>query len=443
MNYEEVYNLCMVVSTVVEIYLAFDFYKAFHSTRSIFSKTSRQLLLGFIIVLINVFINLQNNSLYNFLGITSLYFLLCIIFVKGNILSRIFHWLLLVVVGMSAEMVFSCLLQISTEDATNKIFHNEFVMISSIMTMKLLEFIFLVIIKQMSKIKVKKVSAKVFASFILIPIATFGVMFLIPYIRDVRGTLSGWDVVLLLFYLLLLTGNIILFYVFTRYSQMLEEQMLQQVSEVRYEERKQSYDKAGALDEQYKERIHNIKYYMKQIGIYLEEGQYKKIADILSELQLGIYKEEKDFICSNRFLNALLVDYRGAAKKNQVQADIFVEAGFHIEFVKEIDITSILGNLLDNALEAAKQCEKGLVSVALYMENGGSLSVCRIENNYVTGGLKSEGNKLLTTKENPEWHGIGLQNVKRLVEKYSGYIQQEHENGVYVTTIILPVQENN
>ena len=219
--------------------------------------------------------------------------------------------------------------------------------------------------------------------------------------------------------------------------------MLQQVSEVRYEERKQSYDKAGALDEQYKERIHNIKYYMKQIGIYLEEGQYKKIADILSELQLGIYKEEKDFICSNRFLNALLVDYRGAAKKNQVQADIFVEAGFHIEFVKEIDITSILGNLLDNALEAAKQCEKGLVSVALYMENGGSLSVCRIENNYVTGGLKSEGNKLLTTKENPEWHGIGLQNVKRLVEKYSGYKQQEHENGVYVTTIILPVQENN
>ena len=104
--------------------------------------------------------------------------------------------------------------------------------------------------------------------------------------------------------------------------------MLQQLSKVRYEERKHSYDKAGVLDEQYKERIHNIKYYMKQIGIYLEGGQYRKIADILSELQLGIYKEEKDLICSNRFLNALLVDYRGVAKKNHVQVDIFVEAGF-------------------------------------------------------------------------------------------------------------------
>lgn len=440
MTYEVVYYLCMIVTTIVEIYLAFDFYKAFHSTRTIFSKTSRQIFLGGMIILVNVFINLQNSSLYNFLGATGLYLLICIILVEGNIWSRIFHWLLLIFVGASAEMIFSLLLQVSTEDATNVIFHNEFIMISSIIAMKLLQFIFLTIIKQISKISIKKVSPKVFASFIIIPAATFGIMFLIPYIREVRETISGWDIILLSFYLLLLVGNICLFYVFTKYSQMLEERMLQQLSQVRYEERKQSYDKAGVLDDQYKERIHNIKYYLKQIGIYLEGGQYRKIADVLSELQMGIYKEEKDLICSNRFLNALLIDYKGAAKENNVQADIFVEAGFKIEFMREIDITSILGNLLDNAMEAAGKCKEGHVSVALYMENGGSLAICRIENNYV-GELKNEGAKLITTKDNPEWHGIGLQNVERLVDEYSGYIQQEYEKGVYVTTVVLPMQE--
>ena len=442
MTYEVVYNMCMVASTIVEIYLAFDFYKAFHSTRAIFSKISSQILLGLIIALVNVFINLHNNSLYNFLGTISLYFLVCMILVKGNIWARIFHWLLLIVVTMSVELIFSLLLQVSTEDATNMIFHNEFVMISSILTMKLLQFILLAIIKQISKISVKKVSAKVFASFILIPIATFGVMFLIPYIREVRETISRWDIILLLFYLLLLVGNICLFYVFTKYNQMLEERMLQQLSKVRYEERKQSYDKVEILDEQYKERIHNIKYYLKQIGIYLEEKQYKKIDDVLSELQMGIYKEETEVICSNRFLNALLIDYREEAKRNHIQAGIFVEAGFKIEFMREIDITSILGNLLDNAMEAAKECEKGLVSIALYMENGGSLAVCRIENNYA-GELRSEGTKLLTTKDNSEWHGIGLQNVKRLVDEYSGYMQQEYEKGIYVTTVVIPMQEKN
>ena len=48
-------------------------------------------------------------------------------------------------------MIFSCLLQISTEEAANKIFNNEFVVISSIITMKLLKFILLIIIKQVSK----------------------------------------------------------------------------------------------------------------------------------------------------------------------------------------------------------------------------------------------------------------------------------------------------
>ncbi len=442
MTYEAAYFLCMIVSTIVEIYLAFDFYKAFHSMRKIFSKILSQVILGAVIVLVNIFINLHNNSLYNFLGAISLHFLICIILVEGNIWYRVFHWLLLIVVGMSAELIFSLLLQVSTERATNAIFHNKIVMISSILAMKLLQFIILTIIKQISKISVKKVSVKVFASFIIIPIATFGIMFLIPYIRDVGEKITGWDVILLLFYILLLAGNISLFYVFTKYNRMLEEKMIQQLSQVRYEERKQSYDKAELLDEQYKERIHNIKYYLKQIGIYLEEKQYKEIEEVLSELQIGIHKEEKELICSNRFLNALLIDYREVAKKRLVQADIFVEAGFKIEFMREIDITSILGNLLDNAMEAAKKCEKGLVSVALYMENGGSLAVCRIENNYV-GELRNQGTKLLTTKKNnPEWHGIGLKNVKRIVEEYSGYIQQEYEKGIYVTTVILPVQNS-
>ncbi len=66
MTYKLVYNLCMIVFTIVEIYFAFDFYKAFHSTRIVFRKTVSQILLGAAIVLVNILINLQNNSLYNF-----------------------------------------------------------------------------------------------------------------------------------------------------------------------------------------------------------------------------------------------------------------------------------------------------------------------------------------------------------------------------------------
>ncbi len=96
------------------------------------------------------------------------------------------------------------------------------------------------------------VSAKVFCFIYPDTNSDFGIMFLIPYIREVRETISGWDIIMLLFYMLLLVGNISLFYAFSRYSQMLEESMFQRLSQVRYEVRKQGYDKAEMLDERYK-----------------------------------------------------------------------------------------------------------------------------------------------------------------------------------------------
>ena len=426
MTYEVVYIMFTIVCEIAEIYLVFDFYKAFHFTRNIFSKISSQMFLGGAIVLVNVFIHLKNNDWYNFIGVTSLYLFICMVVVEGNMWSRIVHWLLLVFVMVSVEVIFPFLLQASIEGEESTIFHNGFVMVSSVLTIKLLQFILLIAVKQVSKTSIKKLSAKVFAPFIMIPIATFGIMFMIPCVREAEETISKWDIMLLLFYLLLLIGNIYMFCIFWGYSNILEE-------------RKLCCNKADILDGQYKEYIHNIKYYLKQISIYLEGKQYKKIADILSELQMGIHSEEKDIICSNHFLNSLLIDYREVAKRNNVQTDIFVEAGFKIEFMREGDTTSILGNLLDNAMEAAKECKSGKVSVALYMENGGSLAVCRIRNNFV-GELKSEGIQLFTTKENPELHGIGLKSVNRLVDQYSGYLQQDYEKGIYVTTVILPVQ---
>ncbi len=48
MTYEVVYNLCMIISAVVEIYLAFDFYKTFHPVRTVFRKIWSQIFLTII-----------------------------------------------------------------------------------------------------------------------------------------------------------------------------------------------------------------------------------------------------------------------------------------------------------------------------------------------------------------------------------------------------------
>lgn len=436
-SFTVIYRICMIVSTVVEIYLMFDFYKAFHEKRELFQNKQRERLLAIIVIVINVFVNMQNSNLFNFIVTLLLTLLAGLVLVEGNVCSKIFHWLILVSIMLGSEFVFSILLGVSVNDSTNEIYSSEFTMVSSIIVIKLIEFVILTIVKQISKVRAKKVSAKVFACFIIVPVATLGLMSAIPYVRVGGNKITSMDIMLLIFYMILLCGNVSLFYIFTKYSQLQEERMLLEVSQTKYEERSRRYSKEGELDERYKERIHDIKYYLKQIGIYLNENRYEEIRDMLEELQIDIHKHETDKICANRFLNSLLADFQRTAGNLGLRTEVFVEAGFKIEYMKEIDIMSLLGNLLDNAIEAAQKCEIGIIKVSLYMQNQGDIAVYSIENNY-DGKINRKGDKLLTTKEDEWGHGIGLGNVRRVVDSYNGYIQQDFDENYCTTTILVP-----
>ena len=63
----------------------------------------------------------------------------------------------------------------------------------------------------------------------------------------------------------------------------------------------------------------------------------------------------------------------------------------------------------------------------------------RIINNY-QGEIKRQGRKLISTKEDGGLHGIGIQSVEKVAEKYGGYMQQEFEEGRCVSSVILPME---
>ena len=104
--------------------------------------------------------------------------------------------------------------------------------------------------------------------------------------------------------------------------------------------------------------------------------------------------------------------------------------------VSEIDLCVVLGNLIDNAVEA---CEKvapegqfirlyiGRFQEQLYISvsNATNETVRKLDEEYITN---KRGN-----------HGHGLKRINRIVEKYEGYINRKNEAGVFVTEIMLPL----
>ena len=123
------------------------------------------------------------------------------------------------------------------------------------------------------------------------------------------------------------------------------------------------------------------------------------------------------------------------AKKLPVNVKASVPASFPIS---EVDLCAVIGNLLDNAMEACErqQAENerfirvyiGVLKQHLYI----SVS------NSVSGGVKKAGKRYLSTKRSAN-HGYGLMRIDRIAAKYHGYVNRQNEEGVFVTEVMLPL----
>lgn len=123
------------------------------------------------------------------------------------------------------------------------------------------------------------------------------------------------------------------------------------------------------------------------------------------------------------------------SKEIQVNAKATVPASLK---VPEVDLCAIIGNLLDNAMEACLRQENpqdrfirvfiGILKGQLYI----SVS------NSTDGKVRKSGRLYLSSKDSPS-HGFGLMRVDRIAEKYNGYINRQHEDGFFATEIILPL----
>ena len=99
-----------------------------------------------------------------------------------------------------------------------------------------------------------------------------------------------------------------------------------------------------------------------------EAGENSKIREILRELNYELEKNTLESYSDNLVLNALISEKVTYAKKNNVQIDVFLEPNIQFGALREIDMISMIGNLLDNAIRGAQECENfRTVQIRIFM----------------------------------------------------------------------------
>ena len=106
--------------------------------------------------------------------------------------------------------------------------------------------------------------------------------------------------------------------------------------------------------------------------------------------------------------------------------------------ITESEICVVLGNLLDNAIEAASMVkdEKRWIEIIIGQQN--QMLFLKIRNNYLRELIIKKG-EYQTTKQNKEAHGYGIKSIRYTIQKYGGAVNIKTENNWFEMKIIIPL----
>jgi sensor histidine kinase regulating citrate/malate metabolism len=110
-----------------------------------------------------------------------------------------------------------------------------------------------------------------------------------------------------------------------------------------------------------------------------------------------------------------------------------------LDFMSDMDVSALFGNMLDNAIESAeKQKDEKKRLVGLYITQEKQFLKIRTEN-YCDEEIKFKGGMPITTKRDKRIHGYGMKSMQKTVEKYGGSARASLENNWFELKILIPL----
>lgn len=194
------------------------------------------------------------------------------------------------------------------------------------------------------------------------------------------------------------------------------------------------------LEEQYgrMERLrHDMKNHIIGLQGLLADRDMEKMEQYLRQMQKAGDIEPGEEATGNKVVDALLYQNRKQAEKKKILWECHVQIPKSCS-IDEMDLCVLFGNLLDNALEACERLsenEKRFINIQAQL-----VKRCFLLEVKNSSGLPEAVKMGTTLKENPDEHGIGLGNIKDVVQKYGGVMDMEVKKNVFLISILLPLK---
>lgn len=304
---------------------------------------------------------------------------------------------------------------------------------------RLILFAILIVISRISSKKRNNVTAdmsnKEWIQFLIFPIFTICAVMLM-----VNSVMKSYHSDIVPVYYIIAIGLIVLnLVVFHLISEILEHSRKMKEAQIL---RQQSIGQVGlynSMRENYniqRQRTHEYKNQIVCMDMLMKKKDYSKLEDYIGNISDGLDAQLDMVDTNNDVVNAILNAKYYEAIKNDVLFVLKINDLSDIK-VSDEDIVTILSNLLDNAIEAAKQCDVGKRTVKIKLLSEDDVLTIAVSNTYKTEPMLTEDGYIRTTKNNKEEHGWGIRNIVATLEKYDAEYIIDYKNGEFVFSIMM------
>lgn len=181
---------------------------------------------------------------------------------------------------------------------------------------------------------------------------------------------------------------------------------------------------------------HDIHNHMYLIQEYIQKGEYDNATKYMKQIETAVYCAHEYVRSGNNEVDSILNYILAKAYEIKSEVDISIEVPKE-NFMDTFDLNIVLSNLLENAITALKKTTDRKLTI--YMKYNKGILYLKVHNTY-DGVIQKRGNTYLSTKDNKAEHGLGMINIKQIVDKYYGSMKINTENGEFKTDIIMYVK---
>lgn len=431
-----VYTICYAFIFLAEILISL-----FYFENKFERKASNKLLL-FSVVIVYALLYLSrllNITLVNLIAFFACNLLLLHLCYKAKIKSAIFHCSILLVFNVTTEsvvMLFSAAI-LGTEllacldNSVNLIFQSTI--------SKLLYFSSMYILSKVSSNERRKESPAASIILFLLPISSTLIIYAILYSLAEYELGQVFLTLLLIGIVVLLFSNIAVFWVYEFTLKTQSRNM-----ELEYEKQKlksaaEYYDLLNEQNENSRIVMHDIKRHLNSIkSISGDDAVTEYIDDFIEDFSVN---KSVDY-CNNPMVNSIVNRYKSVCDRLGVKMNIDIRRA-DFGFMNQPDITALLDNLLENAVEAAENTENGFIDFSVFVRKNKYLSIQLT--NSVKNIVAVKNNRIASSKKTDAIHGTGLKSIQKVVKKYDGEINMRfnEDDMTFSSNVVFEIPQLN